>query len=339
MSASQILDQLTGGRDLPERTASRLMQDLLSGAVTPTQAGALLIALRMKGERPEEIAAFASVMRSCGISIRPQVAGTLVDTCGTGGDGSGTFNISTAAAFVAAGAGVPVVKHGNRGVSSRCGSADVFEALGIVIDLPPHRMNEIIEETGIGFLFAPRYHPGMANVMGVRKELGVRTIFNLLGPLANPAGAEAQLMGVYSPALVETVARVLQLLGTSRALVVHGSGLDEITTTGETHVAELNGNRIETYDIGPGDFGIPVSRIPDISGGTAQENAKILEHVLNGREGPHRDIVLLNAGAAVCLGGKAGTIASGISCAERAIDSGSALDVLLRLREACGGRK
>lgn len=339
MTASQILDQLAGGRDLPEFAATSLMQDLLTGAVTPSQAGALLMALRMKGERPEEIAAFASVMRSCGITLRPNVSGILVDTCGTGGDGSGTFNISTAAAFVAAGAGVPIVKHGNRGVSSRCGSADVFEALGITIDLPPQRMQEVIEETGIGFLFAPRYHPGMANVMGVRKELGVRTVFNLLGPLANPADAQAQLMGVYSPALVETTARVHQILGTSHALVVHGSGMDEITTTGSTHIAELVGDRIDVYDIEPGEFGFMVRSTSDLAGGTAKENAKILEKVLDGIEGPHRDIVLLNAGAAIYLGGKAGTIASGITRAEQAIESGSARDVLERLRKACRGRK
>ncbi|MEN6609676.1 MAG: anthranilate phosphoribosyltransferase [Methanoregulaceae archaeon] len=338
MIASQILDHLALGRDLPRDAASRLMQDLLTGAVTPTQAGALLIALRMKGERPEEIAAFANVMRSCGLSIRPRVSGTLVDTCGTGGDGSGTFNISTAAAFVAAGAGVPIVKHGNRGVSSRCGSADVFEALGITIDLPPDRMNGIIEETGIGFLFAPRYHPGVANVMGVRKELGVRTVFNLLGPFANPAGAEAQLMGVYSPALTEPLAHVHQLLGTSHALVVHGSGLDEITTTGETHVAELVQGSISTYEIHPDNFGIPIGNLSDLSGGTAKENAHILEQVLSGEEGPHRDIVILNAGAAIYLGGKSGTIASGITRAEQVIDSGSAYAALVRLRAASGER-
>lgn len=338
MIASQILDQLAIGRDLPDDAACRLMQDLLTGAVTPSQAGALLIALRMKGERPEEIAAFANVMRSYGLSIRPRVSGTLVDTCGTGGDGYGTFNISTAAAFVAAGAGVPIVKHGNRGVSSRCGSADVFEALGIRIDLPSDRMKEIIEETGIGFLFAPRYHPGVANVMGVRKELGVRTVFNLLGPLANPAGAEAQLMGVYSPALTESLAQVHQLLGTSRALVVHGSGLDEITTTGETRVAELADGAISTYEIHPDNFGIPTGSLSDLSGGTAIVNAYILEQVLKGEEGPRRDIVIMNAGAAIYLGEKSRTLASGITCAEKAIDSGSAYAALVRLREASGGR-
>jgi len=275
-------------------------------------------------------------MRDSAVTIRPGCAGTLVDTCGTGGDGSGTFNISTAAAFVAAGAGVPVVKHGNRGVSSRCGSADVLESLGLRIDLPAERTRAIIEEVGIGFLFAPHYHPLMKRVMEVRRELGIRTVFNLLGPLANPAAAQAQLMGVYSPALTEPVAEVHRLLGTSRALIVHGSGLDEITTTGQSRITELNKGKIATSVVTPEEFGLQRSTAADLAGGSPEENKRILIAVLSGEKGPCRDVVLLNAGAAIYLGGKAGSVREGISVAAGSVDSGSALEKLESLRAESG---
>jgi len=337
MNFTETLTRLTGGSSLSEREAGQVMQEIIEGTVSPAQAGALLTALRMKGESPEEIAAYARVMREHGVRSRPRCTGTLVDTCGTGGDGSGTFNISTTAAFVTAGAGVPVVKHGNRGMSSRCGSADVFEALGIRIDLPPSRMEKVIEDVGIGILFAQLYHPGVKHVAGVRRELGIRTVFNLLGPLANPAGAQAQLMGVYSPVLTGPLAEVHRLLGTRRALVVHGSGLDEITTTGPTTVAELNDGGIATYTLSPGDFGLPQADLSSLAGGTPQENARILTGILEGEEGPRRDIVILNAGAAIYLGGKAASVAAGITAAEQAIDSGKAYEKLLALVRATGG--
>jgi anthranilate phosphoribosyltransferase len=313
------------------------MRAMMENRLTPSQTGAFLTALRMKGETPQEIAAFAQVMRACASTIRPCCTGRLVDTCGTGGDCSGTFNISTAAAFVAAGAGVPVVKHGNRGVSSRCGSADVLEALGIRIEIPPERAQQIIGQTGIVFLFAPLYHTAVRHVMGVRKELGVRTVFNVLGPLANPAGAEAHLLGVYSTALTGPLAEVHRLLGTRHAMVVHGAGLDEISIAGPTQVAELNEGRITSFTILPEDFGFRRATLSDLIGGTPEENARILLSVFSGEEGPRRDIILLNAGAAIYLGGVSATIAAGISAAERSIDSGAAVEKLQQLREATGG--
>jgi anthranilate phosphoribosyltransferase len=261
----------------------------------------------------------------------------LVDTCGTGGDGAQTFNISTAAAFVTAGAGCPVVKHGNRGVSSRCGSADVLAALGVNLATAPEVQAHIVEQVGIAFFFAPHYHPAMKHTMTARQEIGCRTVFNLLGPLANPAGAQAQVLGVYHPGLTSTMAEVLRILGLSRAMVVHGSGLDEITTTGETVVAELDNGTIQKYTIRCDTFGIAPAQPADLEGGDAQTNARIIRDILQGERGAARDIVLMNAGAAIYVGGLAQDLHEGIQLATTSIDSGNASSRLNALVDATRG--
>ena len=325
------------GRDLAPPEAAAVMNEIMNGQATPAQIGGFLAALRMKGETPEEIAAFARVMRDHAVSITPKVTGTLVDTCGTGGDGAQTFNISTAAAFVAAGAGIPVVKHGNRGVSSRCGSADVLAALGVTIDIDPGEQAKIVREIGIAFLFAPSHHPAMRHVMAARQDLGCRTVFNLLGPLANPAGAEAQVLGVYAEPLTGTVAEVLRLLGVSRAMVVHGSGLDEITITGETTVTELDKGSLKNYTLTPEMFGFTRAARTDLLGGDPEENARIIRAILAGKKGAARDVVLMNAGAAIYVGGRAGTLAEGIRLSAGSIDSGKAQEKLDALITATRG--
>ncbi len=337
MLMNEAIKKLVEKQDLTPEEARAVMDTIMEGRATPAQIGGFLIALRMKGETPAEIAACARVMRDHAIMIRPRVQGILVDTCGTGGDGAQTFNISTAAAFVAAGAGVPVVKHGNRGVSSRCGSADVLGALGVNLAVDPTSQEKIVEEIGISFLFAPNHHPAMRHVMAARQDIGCRTVFNLLGPLANPAGAEAQVLGVYDPALTGTVAEVLRLLGLSRAMVVHGCGLDEITTTGETHVTELEGGALKNYMLTPEAFGFVRASRSDLRGGEAPENARILREVLQGEKGAARDIVLMNAGAAVYVGGRAQTIQEGCILAAHSIDSGAALAKLDALIKATRG--
>jgi len=333
MTMKEAIATVVEGRNLAPALAAEVMNVMMEGQATPAQIGGFLTALRAKGETPEEIAAFARVMREHAVYVKPQVAGTLVDTCGTGGDGSHTFNISTAAAFVAAGAGITVVKHGNRGVSSRCGSADVLTALGVDISVDPGRQAAIMQETGIVFLFAPSHHPAMKHVMATRQDLGCRTVFNLLGPLANPAGADAQVLGVYKNDLTRPVAEVLRLLGVSRAMVVHGSGLDEITVTGETNVAEIDAGTIREYTVVPEMFGLARAAPADLAGGGPEENARIIHAVLDGGLGPARDIVLMNAGAAIYVGGRAATLAEGIRLAAKSIDSGNArkkLDALVR---------
>jgi len=329
---------LTAGGVLPQDLARAAMGMLAAGEATAAQAGAFLAALRLRGETPGEIAAFCRVLEDHAVTISPRVEGTLVDTCGTGGDGASTFNISTAAALVASGAGLPVVKHGNRAVSSRCGSADVLEALGVTITLPPERVCRIVEEIRIGFLFAPLYHPAFRNVAAVRREMGCYTVFNILGPLLNPARAPARLVGVFSSDLLAPVAGALQILGVRRALVVHGSGLDEITVCGETRVAELNGDRIEEYTLSPRDFGIPEYPLRDICGPDREGNARIIRGILQGRvSGAARDVVAMNAGAALYAGGKAGDIADGIELAQDAVSSGQALNKLESLVRISGG--
>jgi len=333
----EAIARVSSGSDLTAVEAEGVMEEIMRGAATPAQIGGILTALRMKGEAVAEIAAFARVMRAAAVPVPLPHAGMRVDTCGTGGDGAGTFNISTTAAFVAAGAGVPIVKHGNRGVSSRCGSADVLEALGVAVAIPPERVAAVLSAAGIAFLFAPAYHPAMQYARAARQEIGIRTVFNLLGPLTNPAGAAGQLLGVYDPNLVVPLARVLGDLGVQRAMVVHGAGLDEITTTGETTVAELVEGEVVSYTLDCTKFGIPRSPPAAIRGGGPEENARILLSVLAGEDGPARDIVLLNAGAAIYIGGKADDLAGGIECAEASIDSGAALDRLHRLARVSGG--
>lgn len=319
-----ILSRLAEGRDLTSSQAQEAMDLLASGQASEGQTGAFLAALRLKGETAEEIAAFGQLLRRYAVCISPRVAGPLVDTCGTGGDGSGTFNISTAAALVAAGAGIPVVKHGNRRVSSSCGSADVLEELGVKVDLPPEIVSRMVEEIGIGFLFAPSYHPVLKYASTVRRDLGFSTVFNLLGPLVNPADASARLLGVYDPGLVQTIALTLRILGAERAMVVHGDGLDEITVSGETSVAELRCDRIWSYTVTPEMFGFSRSPRASLQGRFPRENAAIIRDILQDVEGPCRDVVIMNAAAAIYLGGRANTHEEGISLAERSICTGAA---------------
>lgn len=337
MTFREGLHHIIGKKDLSSEEAGRIMNIIMEGNASQAQIGAFLAALHMKGETPEEIAAFAKVMRDHAVIVRPAGRKPLVDTCGTGGDGTHTFNISTTAAFVAAGAGIPVVKHGNRSVSSTCGSADVLSALGVNISVGPELQAKIIEDVGIAFLFAPSHHPAMRHVMAARKELGCRTVFNILGPLTNPAGAKAQVLGVYHPGLTFTMAEALRLIGISRAMVVHGNGLDEITTTGETIVAELNNDQIRDYSITCGTFGIASAHVQDLTGGDAGVNAKIIREILGGERGAGRDIVLLNAGAAIYVGGGARDLREGVAHAASSIDSGSALGRLEALVEATKG--
>ena len=334
----EAIATVIAGRNLSPADAEAVMDEIMTGQATQAQIGGFLAGLRMKGETPEEIAAFARVMRAHAVRVSPNVSGTLVDTCGTGGDGAKTFNISTAAAFVAAGASVPIVKHGNRGVSSRCGSADVLSALGVAVStVPVERLADIVDEIGIVFLFAPNHHPATKYVMAARQELGCRTVFNILGPLANPAGAGAQVLGVYDKNLTGPVAEVLRLLGVSRALVVYGAGLDEITVTGETSVTELDGNRITNYTVTPEQFGFARAAPADLLGGDPEENARIVRAILAGKKGAARDIVLMNAGAAIYVGGRAKTLAEGIRLAADSIDSGRAAGKLDALVAATRG--
>ena len=310
--------------DLRESEMVEAMTEVMEGKATPAQLGAFLTALRMKGETVEEVTGAARIMRQKALRIDAR-SPVVVDTCGTGGDGRKTFNISTTAAFVVAAAGLTVAKHGNRSVSSSCGSADVLEALGVNIDACPHVVEECLQQTGIGFLFAPKLHGAMKYTVGPRRELGLRTIFNMLGPLTNPAGATAQLLGVYDPRLTEMFAGVLRNLGTKRAFVVHGSdGLDEATVTGETRVTELNGGRITTYNLDPVDFFGEMFGGEALRGGDAVTNAEITRQILTGKDGPRRKVVALNAALAIVAGGKAETVREGIRVAEECLDSGAA---------------
>lgn len=329
------LERIMEGHDLSVDEAEALMGEIFEGA-TDSQIGALLVALRMKGEAVSEIAGMARKMRSSAIRIEPKVDGGLVDTCGTGGDSSHTINVSTGAAIVAASCGVAVAKHGNYAVSSRSGSANVLDELGVNISPKPDEVCRSIEELGIGFMLAPLYHPAMKRVAQIRRDLGMRTVFNVLGPLTNPAGASAQVMGVYDPALCPKLAEVLGLLGSSRALVVHGEGMDEIANTGETIVSELKKGSVESYRIRPVDLGYPLAKRSDIAGGPPYENAERLVRILQGVRSPVRDIVAINAGAAVYVSGRSSSIEEGASMAEGAIDSGKSIDLLRRLVERGG---
>lgn len=334
---TEALIKLAMRRDLTAAESEEAMRTIIEGRASQAQIGAFLIALHMKGETAEEISACARVMRDHAVVVKPVTPRMLVDTCGTGGDGAQTFNISTASAFVAAGAGCPVVKHGNRGVSSKCGSADVLAALGVNLTTEPEVQAQIVEHVGIAFFFAPHYHPAMKLSMTARKEIGCRTVFNILGPLVNPANAQAQLLGVYHPDLTGTLAEVLKILGLSRAMVVHGSGLDEITTTGETLIAELNKGTIRSYTIRCESFGIVPAQPADLEGGDAQKNARIIRDILQGEHGAGRDIVLMNAGAALYVGGLVQDLHEGIRLATGSIDSGDAYARLNALVDATRG--
>ena len=322
------------GEDLRETEMMAVMTEVMEGEATPAQIAAFMTALRIKGETVEEVTGAARIMRQKATRIDAR-SSIVVDTCGTGGDGRNTFNISTTAAFVVAAAGITVAKHGNRAVSSSCGSADLLEALGVKIDAAPEIVEECLQQIGIGFLFAPRLHGAMKYAIGPRREIGIRTIFNMLGPLTNPAGATAQLIGVYDPRLTEMFAGVLKNLGTKRAFVVHGAdGLDEATVTGETRVSELKEGLITTYNIDPLElFGEGSAAGDDVKGGDAQANARITTEILSGETGARRRIVVLNAALAIVAGGKAEGIREGIAVAEAAIDSGAARKKLQELIE------
>ena len=318
------LERLVGGGDLTREETEALFGRLMDGELSDPVKAALLIALRMKGEEPAEIAGAAAAMRRRSVKI-PHSRLAVVDTCGTGGDGRGTFNISTAAALVASAAGVPVAKHGNRSVSSKSGSADVLAALGVKIDVTPEVAGRALDEIGIAFLFAPVLHPAMREVMPVRRELALRTVFNVLGPLTNPAGARRQLMGVYAPHLVERIGRVLAELGAEHALVVHGDdGLDEISTTGTTRIAEVKDGAVRTFALEPEDLGLARATLADLAGGGPEENAAAMRRLLAGEPGPLADIVIANAGAAIWVGGLAEDLGGGAALAREALGSGAA---------------
>ena len=341
----EAIGKVVDGFDLTREEMISCMNEIMTGDATQAQIGSFITALRLKGETVEEITGAAIVMREKAIKIdvsanlvdldRDDInmdRETIVDTCGTGGSGTNTFNISTTVAFVVSGAGLKVAKHGNRGVSSICGSADVIKALGVNIDCTPEKVKECIEKIGIGFLYAPSFHNAMKFAIGPRREIGIRTIFNILGPLTNPANATCQVLGVYEEDLTDKLANVLNNLGTKRAFVVHGlDTLDEITITGETKVSELKNKKVKGYHIKPQDFGMKKAELSDIKGGTIEENAAIVKKVLEGEKGPRQDVVLLNASAALVAGGMAKDFKDGIEIARIAIESGKAKEKLEKL--------
>ncbi len=329
---ADLIRKVTEGEDLAAEEANAAMTEIMEGEASPVQIAGFLTAMRMKGETVEEITEFARVMREHVVKVNPERR-PLVDTCGTGGDALKTFNVSTAAAFVAAGAGVAVAKHGNRSVTSKCGSADVLEALGVKVQQTPDQVARCIDEVGFGFMFAPAFHPAMKHAAPVRRELGMRTVFNMLGPLTNPAGAESQVLGVYSPELTGVHAAVLGNLGCRRALVVHGEGgVDELSTFGETQVTETRNGETISYTVTPEEVGLKRASPGEVGGGTAEENAAMLTAVLEGEPGPHRDIVLLNAAGAILVGGAAPTLAEAVEVAAHSVDSGAARQKLQDLR-------
>jgi anthranilate phosphoribosyltransferase len=344
MTITDAIKKVIERQDLTRAESEAVLDQIMTGQCTDAQIGALLAALRVKGETIDEVTGFASVMRRKAAAVPTQVradeqlGGTdreaLIDTCGTGGDASGTFNVSTATAFVVAGCGVRVAKHGNRSVSSQCGSADVVEALGVRVELGAEQVGRCIDQIGIGFLHAPLLHEAMKHVGPVRRQLGIRTIFNLLGPLTNPAGANTQVVGVYAPHLTELAASVLRELGSRRAMVVHGSdGLDEITITAATRVTELDRGKLTTHSISPEDFGLKRAALGDIQGGDASKNASIIRAILSGEPGPRRDVVLLNASAALVISERARDFRDGVEQARDSITSGRALSKLEQLVE------
>ncbi len=337
MNIREAIEKLVNRVDLSEEETISVMNQIMTGEATPLQVASFLTALRMKGETMQEITGAARVMREKVHRVRVK-ADLVLDVVGTGGDQKGTINISTASAFVVAGAGITVAKHGNRSVSSRSGSADVLSALGVKIDIPKEKVEECLEKIGIGFLFAPLLHEAMKYAVQPRREIGIRTVFNLLGPLTNPAGATHQLTGIYDGKLTELIAQVLKNLGTVRAMVVHGlEGLDEISLSGPTRVAELRNGQIRNYTLTPEEVGLKRCRLEEIQGGSPEQCADALRRVLRGEKGPMRDVVLLNSGAALYVGEASGSIAEGIRLAAESIDSGKArakLDQLVQMTNA-----
>ncbi|QKT04179.1 anthranilate phosphoribosyltransferase [Ectothiorhodospiraceae bacterium 2226] len=328
MDMQRAIRAVTERRDLTAEEMAEVMRTVMTGGATPAQIGGFLIGLRMKGETVDEIAGAARVMRELATPVGIN-SEHLVDTCGTGGDGVCTFNISTASAFVAAAAGAKVAKHGNRSVSSRCGSADVLEAAGVNLDLGPAAVAQCVEEVGVGFMFAPRHHGAMKYAIGPRREMGVRTVFNVLGPLTNPAGAKNQVLGVYDRALLEPLAQVLQRLGSRHVLVVHAAdGMDEISLSGETYIAELKDGAISTYSVRPADFELQAAPVEALTVADVQESLARVNAVLDNQPGPARDVVVLNAGAAIYAAGCAATLADGVARAQEVIASGAARAVL-----------
>jgi anthranilate phosphoribosyltransferase len=337
----EAIQLLVDRKDLSFELAQQSMREIMEGEAAPAQIGAFLASLRMKGETVDEITAFALVMREHALRINPHVNGRSVDTCGTGGDLLKTFNVSTTAALVASGAGVPVAKHGNRSVTSKCGSADVLEAVGVNLNASPLVVQKAIEQIGIGFMFAPSFHPAMKNAIVPRREIGVRTVFNILGPLTNPANATAQVLGVYDSKLVEPMAKVLQKLGIEEAIVVHGmDGLDEISTIGKTKLAWLKDGQIGNKEIMPQDLNLKLARPNEISGFDVQQSARLLVSILNGsepRDSARFQMVLANAAAATLVGGKANDLTSGVKVARESIASGNAYDKLKKLIQYTNG--
>ena len=330
----EILNKLTNFENLTSKEVEDLFNLIMEGKLTDTQIGAVLTALKMKGETIEEITSAANVMRQKAVKVPVKDKSKLVDTCGTGGDKVNTFNVSTISAFVVAGAGAKVAKHGNRSVSSKCGSADIMQALGVNIEMPPEIASKALEEVGIAFLFAPIYHPAMKNVIKQRRELGIRTIFNILGPLSNPAEAKYQLMGVFSEKLVEPLAKVLANLGIERGFVVHGlEGLDEVSITNKTFVAEINNGEVTTYYVEPEDFGLKKASLSEIEGGDLECNLDIALKILKGEDkGAKTDFVALNSGFALKASGVVDTIKEGVELAKETIYSGNAYEVLEKLK-------
>jgi anthranilate phosphoribosyltransferase len=331
-SWSHTLGELLGGRDLSEERAAMAMSEIMQGAATPAQVAGFVVALRAKGETPQEVSGLVKTMRA--FAARVPVTGELLDTCGTGGDRAGTFNVSTAAALVCAGAGARVAKHGNRAASSRCGSADVLETLGVRIDLPPEKVASCIEEAGIGFCFAPVFHPAMRHAAAPRRELGVATVFNFLGPLTNPAGVTRQALGVSDLRMLEVMVATLARLGSVHVVAFHGyGGLDELSTAGPSQVVELVSGEIRRTVLHPGELGLEPAPEEAIRGGSAATNAATIRSVLEGERGPRRDIVLLNAAAGLVAAGRATDLEGGLVGAEDALDSGAAAVTLDRLIE------
>lgn len=328
-----LLEQLRRYEDLTTEQAFDVMGAIMDGQVPPVQIAGLLMALALKGERPSEMVGCARAMRARATAM-PAVVDDVFDTCGTGGDGAHTFNVSTAAAVVLAGAGVRVAKHGNRAVSSRAGSADVFEALGVNLEASPSQVHRALLDAGIAFFFAPAWHPSMRHAGPTRRELGVRTAFNLLGPLTNPAGARRQVVGVSRPEHTELVARTLGALGTERAWVVHGAGgLDELSTLGHTKVSEVRDGTVNTFYVHPADVGIPRAQMSDLAGGSATENAAMVTRLLEGERSPRRDVVLFNAAAALLVSGRVSSMPEGVSLAAASIDTGRAAAALSKMIE------